>query len=179
MTGETPQIGLRRYQDRDLPAVRELFIRVNRELAPARLREAFENYIARSLREEIDRIPEYYAEHGGSFWIAESVDRELVGMFGLETVEPGTAEIRRMYVAPRARRRGVARAMLEQAERVCLEAQFDRIVLSTSELQEAALALYRATGYRLVREEVATDETNKTVGAGLRRSYFEKPLSRR
>jgi RimJ/RimL family protein N-acetyltransferase len=176
MTEQTVPISLRRYEDRDLPAVRNLFIQVNRELAPARLREAFEGYIMRSLAEEIDRIPEYYAAHGGSFWIVEDADRALVGTFGLETVEAGTAEIRRMYVDPRARRRGIARAMLRQAERICAEAQINRIVLSTSELQPAALALYRAARYRLVREEIATAETNKTVGAGLRRYYFEKQL---
>jgi putative acetyltransferase len=67
--------------------------------------------------------------------------------------------------------------MLEQAERVCCGEGWDRIVLSTSELQQPALALYRAAGYRLMREEIATAQTNKTVGGLLRRYYFEKQLS--
>ena len=50
-----------------------------------------------------------------------------------------------------------------------------RLDLSTSELQDAALSLYRSVGYRLVREEVAAT-SNKTVGAGIRRFYFEKTL---
>ena len=40
---------IRRYADADHAAVRDLFIRVNRELAPPALREAFESYIERSL----------------------------------------------------------------------------------------------------------------------------------
>jgi putative acetyltransferase len=170
------QITIRRYRDDDLPAVRELFVRINRELAAPALKQAFEDYIARSLREEIERIPDYYAEHGGSFWIVEDAAGAVCGMFGLETAGSGAAEIRRMYVDHRVRRSGVARAMLRHAEEVCRDAGFDRIVLSTSELQQAALALYRAAGFRLIREEIATAETNKTVGAGLRRYYFEKGL---
>jgi ribosomal protein S18 acetylase RimI-like enzyme len=53
---------------------------------------------------------------------------------------------------------------------------YGRLVLSTSELQQAALAFYRAAGYRLVREETAVAETNKTVGAGLRRFHFDKAV---
>jgi hypothetical protein len=51
-----------------------------------------------------------------------------------------------------------------------------RLELSTSELQGAALSLYRSAGYRLVREASATAMSNKTVGAGIRRFYFEKTL---
>src|ERR1041384_3905074 len=52
-------VAIRSYSDDDHAAVRDLFIRVNRELAPADLREAFEGYIERSLAEEIDRIGAY------------------------------------------------------------------------------------------------------------------------
>lgn len=171
-----PEITLRRYEERDHAAVRQLFVDINRELATPELRTAFEQYAARSLREEIDRIPQYYGERGGSFWVVELSDGTLVGMFGLESAGGGAAELRRMYVAAQSRRRGLARAMLEQAEQVCCREGWDRIVLSTSELQQPALALYRAAGYRLIREETATAQTNKTVGGQLRRYHFEKRL---
>ena len=169
---------IRRYEDRDGGAVRDLFVRVNRELAPSGLREAFEVYIELSLREEIGRIPAYYgAGLGRGFWVAEGEGGALLGMFGLEPAGEGAAELRRMYVAPEARRGGVARAMLAEAERLCAEAGLRRLVLSTSELQGAALALYRSAGYRLVREEVAGAATVRTVGAGLRRFHLEKVLA--
>jgi hypothetical protein len=53
------EITLRRYEERDHAAVRQLFVDVNRELATPELRTAFEQYTVRSLREEIDRIPQY------------------------------------------------------------------------------------------------------------------------
>jgi len=167
---------IRKYQDADKLSVRALFIRVNRELAPAYLRRQFESYIKRALRDEIDQIPAYYGERDGSFWIAES-SGELVGMYGLERTSPGAAELRRMYVAPEARGQGIARSMLEHAEHICRSIGIDVLQLSTSELQVAALALYRASGYQLTSEEVATARTNKTLGSGLRRFHFEKKLA--
>ena len=56
---------IRRYADADHAAVRDLFIRVNRELAPPEFRAAFESYIERSLTEEIDRLADYYAAQAG------------------------------------------------------------------------------------------------------------------
>jgi GNAT superfamily N-acetyltransferase len=167
---------IRRFEERDAAPVRALFVEVNRELAPEAMREAFEAYIARSLAEEIGRIEAYYAERRGSFWVAEE-DGALLGMFGLEEVDRHTAELRRMYVAATARRRGAGRMLLERAEREGVHAGYNRLILSTSELQGAALQLYRRSGYRLVREEVATTASNKTVGGGLRRFHFEKRLS--
>jgi GNAT superfamily N-acetyltransferase len=169
---------IRPYRPGDRAAVRELFARVNRELAPAHLRDVFEAYIARGLSDEIDRIEAYYAERNGAFWVAVDGEDALLGMFGLEAVEgrAHAVELRRMYVAAQARRRGVARAMLAYAEGEARRRGFAAMTLSTSEVQPAALALYRAAGYALVHEEAGDAMTNKTIGAGLRRFYFEKPL---
>jgi GNAT superfamily N-acetyltransferase len=166
---------IRRYADADHEAVRALFVRVNRELAPAQLKDAFERYIARSLHEEIDRIPAYYGERRGSFWVATGPSA-IVGMFGLERADHATVELRRMYVDPDARRHGVGRSMLAFAEDVARRDECRLMVLSTSELQPAAIALYRGCGYRLVREETIAEPSNKTIGEGIRRFYFEKKL---
>ena len=156
-------------------AVRDLFIRVNRLLAPAAMKQQFEAYIERSLAEEIDRIDDYYRAHSGGFWVA--IDgKNVVGMFGLEQIAPDAMELRRMYVDPDQRRRGIARTMLSFAEAECRRRGFKRLDLSTSELQGEALALYRNAGYRLERAEVAIEGSNKTLGGGIRRYYFTKEL---
>jgi putative acetyltransferase len=166
---------IRPYQTRDQAAVRALFIAVNRGLAPPESREAFEAYIARSLAEEIDRVPDYYAAHGGAFWVAVEGD-DIVGMFGIERVDETSAELRRMYVADHARRRGIAQRMLVFAEASCRATGYRTLTLSTSEVQHTALAFYRGAGYRLLREEVAAAQTHKTVGGDIRRYYFDKAL---
>jgi hypothetical protein len=62
------------------------------------------------------------------------------------------------------------------AERVARQQGSPRIALGTSELQTAAILLYRAAGYQLVREEIAATATNRTVGSDLRRYHFEKQI---
>jgi GNAT superfamily N-acetyltransferase len=166
---------IRGFEATDATAVRDLFVLVNRLLSPPHLRTAFEAYIARSLSEEIGRIPAYYAEHAGGFWVA-CRGEDVVGMFGLEAAGPNALELRRMYVAPAVRRAGIATAMLQFAEDEARRRGAGRLELSTSALQPAAIALYQRAGYRLVREVVADHASNKTVGGGIRRYHFEKML---
>jgi ribosomal protein S18 acetylase RimI-like enzyme len=175
MSDAPPRVDIRPFHPADREAVRDLFIRVNRSIAPLPLKEKFEAYIARSLAEEIDRVAEYYGERKGGFWVAESTGT-VVGMFGLEPDGPSAMELRRMYVAPEARRRGVARQMLVFAEDECRRRGLQSLTLSTSELQGEALALYRAAGYRLQKEEIAETASNKTLGGGIRRYHFDKAL---
>lgn len=169
---------IRRYTDADHAAVRGLFIQINRELAPTHLSVAFESYVAVSLAREIDRLADYYSEKQGSFWVAHD-GVQLAGMFGIEGVASAAAELRRMYVDIAYRKRGLVRMMLEHAERTCREAGTAALTLSTSELQQAALAFYKNAGYRLVREETGAAQSNKTVGGGIRRYFFEKQLCER
>jgi len=168
------QIEIRAFAPQDADQVRELFITVNRLLAPPELKEAFEGYIALALSEEIDRIADYYSERGGGFWVAMDGNR-VVGTFGLEPSSATAMELRRMYVAPDARRRGIARTMLRHAEEECRRRERSTLELSTSELQDEALSLYRSAGYQMVLE-VAQAASNKTLGGGIRRYYFTKRL---
>jgi len=166
---------IRSFTERDAFRVRELFVTVNRQLSPPDMREVFEAYISRSLVEEIDRITDYYRERGGGFWVATRGHR-MIGMFGLERGTRGSFEVRRMYVDPSAQRTGVASAMLHFAEDHCRRLGVRRIELSTSELQTAAIALYKRAGYRLLRKVVALNASHKTIGGGVRRYCFEKWL---
>lgn len=168
-------VEIRPYQDSDEEMVLHLFKVVNRLLAPADLKNRFEDYIASSIEEEIGRIRDYYREHEGSFWVAVCGTR-LAGMFGLETAGNSAMELRRMYVDPTFRRQGIARQMLHFAEEHCRAQSIGTLELSTSELQPAALSLYHASGYRLIRQDVAETATNKTIGSGIVRSYFSKNL---
>lgn len=166
---------VRPYTPGDAQAVRDIFVSVNCEIAPERLKTAFQAYVSLSLANELDRIDDYYTHRGGAFWVAER-GTMLAGMFGVEPVTPGKAELRRMYVAPEMRRRGLASSLLRHAEDWAKRAGFRKMALATSELQGAALRLYLSSGYALVREESADQMTVKTAGAGLRRFFLEKDL---
>jgi GNAT superfamily N-acetyltransferase len=61
-----------------------------------------------------------------------------------------TVEVKRMYVAPSARRAGVARLMLAHLEATARAAGADVIVLETGTAQPEAMALYESTGYQRI-----------------------------
>jgi len=168
-------IKIRPFEDNDAGQVRDLFIKVNRLLAPPQQKEAFEGYITRSLAEEIDRISDYYARIEGGFWVAVNGEN-IVGMFGLEPSSSEAMELRRMYVDPQARRQGIAQKMLSFAEDECRRRRRPNMDLSTSELQGDALGFYQKCGYQLVREEIADTASIKTLGGGIRRFHFTKKL---
>ena len=60
------------------------------------------------------------------------------------------AEVKRMYVAPPARRAGHARAVLTHLESTAREAGADLMVLETGLKQPEAIALYLSSGYQPV-----------------------------
>ena len=166
---------IRLFEERDATGVCELFATVNRALSPPAMCGIFEDYVARALAEEMGRITAYYRERTGGFWVAIR-DGELVGMFGLELASPGVLELRRMYVDPSARRVGIARSMLQFAEDECRARKALTLELSTSELQPAAIKLYKQAGYKLIKKVIADQGSNKTIGGGVLRYHFEKSL---
>ncbi|PXX60236.1 acetyltransferase (GNAT) family protein [Nocardia tenerifensis] len=59
----------------------------------------------------------------------------------------GDAELKRMYVAPAARGRGLSRQLLAAVERSAAAAGRRRMVLETGTMQPEAIALYLSSGY--------------------------------
>jgi len=60
------------------------------------------------------------------------------------------AEVKRMYVAPAARRRGHARAVLAHLERTAREVGAAVMVLETGTAQPEAIAMYTSCGYQRI-----------------------------
>jgi putative acetyltransferase len=175
---ESDPIDIRPFRSSDATAVRDLFVAVNRALAPAEWRDRFETYIDHAIAEEIGRIDAYYLDAGGMFWVACQGAR-LVGMAGLEPSGRDGMELRRMYVDPAARRQGLGRRLLSVVESWCGAAGVSVLRLSTSELQTEAIAFYESAGFRFVGETVAETASNKTIGGGIRRRAYEKVISPR
>lgn len=79
----------------------------------------------------------------------------LVGRLGEEPIcigavkrlDEGVAEIKRMYVTPAGRSRGVARALLAALEGAARDLGYARVRLDTGPRQPHARALYLSAGY--------------------------------
>jgi GNAT superfamily N-acetyltransferase len=61
--------------------------------------------------------------------------------------DPSIAEVKRMYTAPAARGRGVARALLRHLVATAAELGYVQVVLETGTRQPEAMALYVAEGW--------------------------------
>ena len=82
----------------------------------------------------------------GVFLVA-FLGRDPVGCAALRTIGEEVGEIRRMYVAPRARGRGVGRRLLGSVEAAARERGHRLVRLDTSEELHEAHALYESCGY--------------------------------
>jgi GNAT superfamily N-acetyltransferase len=63
---------------------------------------------------------------------------------------PGVAEVKRMYTAPHARRRGVSRVVLARLEAEAVALGYRRVQLETGARQPEAIALYERAGYHRI-----------------------------
>jgi GNAT superfamily N-acetyltransferase len=91
---------------------------------------------------------EFLPPHG-LFLVAE-VDGEPAGCGAWRALRDGVAEIKRVYVAPAFRRRGLAQEVVARLERSAAAAGHRSVVLNTGDRQPEAIALYESAGYRPV-----------------------------
>ncbi|MEV7598589.1 GNAT family N-acetyltransferase [Kitasatospora sp. NPDC089797] len=71
---------------------------------------------------------------------------------GPDGLRDGDAEVKRMFVVPGARGRGLARAVLRRLEGTAVEAGRTRFILETGTEQPEAVALYGSEGYAAIRK---------------------------
>ena len=107
-----------------------------------------------------------FSPPGGAFLVV-LLDGAVVGCGGVRTLEPGVAEIKRMWIAPSARGRGIGRRLLSALEAAATGTGAERIRLDTSAHLPEAIALYLAAGY------VEIDRYNDNPDA---HHFFEKRL---
>jgi putative acetyltransferase len=93
--------------------------------------------------------PQEVAEGRGAFLVVHR-DGAPVGCGALRMLDADTAELKRMYVAPALRGTGLGRRLVEALEAEARALGVRRLVLETGTRQLAALALYRAAGFRIV-----------------------------
>jgi ribosomal protein S18 acetylase RimI-like enzyme len=105
-----------------------------------------------------DRTTILVAVDGGE--LLGSLTLELHGRVGDgdgHALAPGEAHIRMLGVAPTARGRGVATALMDEAEARARAAGKTHVTLNTAELMEAAQALYGRRGYERTPDRVLDD----------------------
>ena len=82
----------------------------------------------------------------GLFLVARE-DGRAVACGGICRFDETRAELKRMYVVPEARGRGLGRAILDALEEAARGFGYVGVVLETGELHHEALGLYASAGY--------------------------------
>lgn len=90
--------------------------------------------------------PEHLEGGRGAFYVARDGGK-AVGCGALRLLDTTTAEVKRMYVEPDQRGRGVGWAVLASLEAAAQEMGVRRLVLETGVYQQAAIALYRRANF--------------------------------
>ena len=91
--------------------------------------------------------PEQFMPPRGAFLVGFDDDGRPVCGGGLKPIGDEVVEIKRMYVVPGARGRGVARELLAALEEAARDLGYARARLDTGPKQPHAERLYRAAGY--------------------------------
>ena len=77
-------------------------------------------------------------------------DGEPAGCGAIKEYAPDTMEVKRMFVVPAHRRKGIAENVLKELESWAAELSYRKCILETSLKQQEAIGLYRKKGYRLI-----------------------------
>ena len=104
--------------------------------------------------------PEQFAPPGGAFLVGFDDDGRPVCGGGIKRLGEDVVELKRMYVVPELRGRGVARELLLALEDAARAMGYARARLDTGPKQPHAERLYRSAGYREIENFNANPEAS-------------------
>ncbi len=114
-----------------------------------------------SFDEELNGLPGSYAPPAGRLLLA-SCDGQAAGCIALRKLEDEICEMKRLYVRPAYRGKGVGRRLVDAVIAEGRDIGYQRMRLDTIESSmRDAIALYRRRGFR----EIAPYRTNPIAGA--------------
>jgi putative acetyltransferase len=143
------------------PAAQKLIAALNEELS-----RIYPEPGATHFRVDSDEV----AEGRGTFVIATR-GRKAIACGALRRIDDGVGEIKRMYVVPEERGRGVSRVVLTALEDEARNMGLSRLLLETGIRQLAAIALYERTGFERIPaygEYVLSPETSVCMAKTLK-----------
>jgi putative acetyltransferase len=98
--------------------------------------------------QDVLAIEKSYWEKGGEFWVVEDQGR-LVGTAGYYPVNRGekAVEIRKMYLIPEVRGKGLGRYLLQSLEEAVTAKGYTHVWIQTASALKEAVQLYERNGY--------------------------------
>jgi putative acetyltransferase len=132
---------------------RELFLEYSQSLG---FSLCFQNF-----DKELAGLPGDYAPPDGRLLLVQYEDR-LAGCVALHSLEPGICEMKRLYLRPQFRGKGLGRTIAEHIIAEARQIGYRRMRLDTVEpVMKDAVAMYRKLGFK----EIAPYRANPIAGA--------------
>lgn len=97
---------------------------------------------------DVYEVETAYLQVGGAFWVVEQ-QGQVVGTAAFYPVNRGvgTVEIRKMYLLPQVRRKGMGRWLLQRLEQEIVAQGFREVWIETASVLKEAVKLYESSGY--------------------------------
>jgi GNAT superfamily N-acetyltransferase len=102
---------------------------------------------AQGFVEELAALPGAYAPPRGVLLLARAGDGAALGCVALRPLDKATGEVKRLYVSPTARGKGVGRALVGALIETARRRGYRELKLDTLDHMQAAIALYRSFGF--------------------------------
>ena len=98
---------------------------------------------------DVIEVEQAYLQSGGEFWVVE-FKGDIMGTAAYYPIIRGeqAVEIRKMYLLPQVRGRGLGRYLLQQLENAIAKKGFREIWLETASVLNEAVVLYKNNGYQ-------------------------------
>jgi len=98
---------------------------------------------------DVIEVESAYLEVGGEFWVVEQ-NSMIVGTAAYQPIARGknAVEIRKMYLLPQVRRKGLGRYLLAQLENAIAIKDYQEIWIETASVLKEAVKLYESNGYQ-------------------------------
>ncbi|MGB5635245.1 MAG: GNAT family N-acetyltransferase [Waterburya sp.] len=98
---------------------------------------------------DVIEVESAYLEVGGEFWVIEQ-DSTIVGTAAYQPIPRGqnAVEIRKMYLLPQVRGKGLGKYLLTQLEKAIAIKDYQEIWVETASVLKEAVKLYEFNGYQ-------------------------------
>ncbi|MFW6196352.1 MAG: GNAT family N-acetyltransferase [Thermoplasmatota archaeon] len=125
------------YDEQDISEIRDIFIEYRKDLG---LDLSFQEF-----QDELEELPGEYSPPEGSILMAK--DDETVGCVALRKINEDTCEMKRLYVKPDYRGKGLGKKLALTIIDMAREKGYDKMKLDTLTTLKKANELYHSIGF--------------------------------
>jgi len=150
----TAKVGVTERVDEDAMAVR-----ISQAISDTNVglvRELFEQYAQLrgyefedvNFEAEMASLPGIYSPSQGGRLLLATYEGEAAGVVGLKKIDPGLAEVKRLYVPPQYRGNGIGKMLVAEAVRQARELGFKRLLADTDLNMRIAMVIFDEHGFK-------------------------------